>query len=205
MEVIRPDPLRHVVIVSARACEDPSLRDFLLRLQQGDIVTGTVSDIQAFGVFVRLDGEPVDLATGLPGTGFMNVPELSWARFEQVSEIVAVGQRITAKVLGSNARRGQVSLSLKALQEDPFLSWVNHVGEIVSGRVTKVLPIGVFVHLADGVEGLLRTSDSPAEQLGKSPGRVLQIGDEITALITEVDPPRRRVTLSPTDLPVASR
>lgn len=201
VEVIALTPGRDAVIVSARACEDPELRDFLLHLRPGDVVTGTVSDTQPFGVFVHLDGEPSRPVTGLPGTGFINVPELSWSHFAETSEIVTVGQRVTAKVLGSNTRRGQVSLSLRALQQDPLPSWADRVGQVVPGHVTKLTPIGVFVRLADGVEGLLELSVPAHNQLGDLSALGLDVGDPVDVMITEVEARQRRVILSSLDRP----
>lgn len=196
VEVVVPSPPWDAVLVSARACEDPALRDFLLRLRPGDVVTGTVSETQPFGVFVRLDGEPPGLPTGLPGTGFINVPELSWSRFRETSDIVTVGQRVTTEVLGSDTRRGQISLSLKSLrEEDPFLPWANQVGRIVTGHVSLIAPIGVFVRLTEGVEGLLRPPQPHDERAESPPERMPEVGEEVTVLVADVDPLRRRITL----------
>lgn len=204
VEVIVLSPHRDMVILSARACEDPELRDFLLHLRPGEVVTGTVSDTRPFGVFVHLTGEPSRLVTGLPGTGFINVPELSWSQFRETSDIVTVGQRVTAQVLGSNTRRGQASLSLKALQADPLTSWMNRVGETVPGHVTTVTPVGVFVRLADGVEGLLPRSARHGNQPGSLSAPSVEAGDPVEVMITEVEPRHRRVTLSPPDRPRAN-
>lgn len=113
-EVIPLDGWRGRVLLSAAACEDPALRSFLLGLRLGEVRTGEVSALMPFGVFVRLDGQPSG-----HGCGLIRVPELSWRDFGHPSEIVAVGERLTARVLAVDTRRGQVSLSLKALGEDP--------------------------------------------------------------------------------------
>ncbi|MFF8381333.1 S1 RNA-binding domain-containing protein [Streptomyces sp. NPDC015661] len=104
------------LLFSARACELPALRSFLLAMERGRVVTGTVSAVHNFGVFVHVDGEPDGLCTG-----FVRVPDLTWTRIDHPSEAVEEGQRITAEVIVAETRSGQVTLSLKALQEDPFI------------------------------------------------------------------------------------
>ncbi|MFD3312332.1 S1 RNA-binding domain-containing protein [Streptomyces sp. NPDC058694] len=98
--------------LSARACENPALRSFLLSIEPGQIVTGTVSEVVDFGVFVHVDGEPDGLCTG-----FIRVPDLTWSWVGHPSECVEAGLRITAEVIVSETRSGQVVLSLKALQQ----------------------------------------------------------------------------------------
>ncbi|GAA2395771.1 hypothetical protein GCM10010420_21640 [Streptomyces glaucosporus] len=183
VEVIGVLEGRGRVPLSARACEDRELRAFLLGVRPGEIRTGTVAAVRNFGVFVHLDGEP-------PGrcTGFVNVPELTWRHVGRPSEVVRAGQRVSAEVLASDTRRGQVALSLKALEEDPLVRLAERVGETVAGPVTRIVPFGVFVRVADGIEGLVHTSGLPE-------GGVRE-GDRLTVRIAEVDRRRRRVSLS---------
>jgi small subunit ribosomal protein S1 len=185
-EVICVDPRRDVVLLSAKACEDEDLRAFLLSVRPGDVLTGTVAEVRNFGVFVRLDGEP-------PGSraGFIRVPELSWRYFNHASEVVAEGQRVTVEVLDANTRQGQVAVSLKARQEDPFVPFGNHVGKIMPGVVTKLVPIGIFVRVGDGIEGLIHVSE-----LDEPPEQVANEGDELLVRVVEVDLRRRRIRLS---------
>ncbi|MFH8610664.1 S1 RNA-binding domain-containing protein [Streptomyces sp. NPDC018029] len=99
--------------LSAKACEIPALRSFLLSLEPGQVVTGTVAAVHDFGVFVHIDGEPNGLCTG-----FIRVPDLKWGGTSHPSETVEAGQRIAAEVVIAETRSGQAMLSLKALQED---------------------------------------------------------------------------------------
>lgn len=181
-EVIGVDWRRQHVLLSARACEDRELRAFLADVRRGEIVSGTVAEVRNFGVFVALDGEPAG-----SHAGFVRVPELSWTRFDKVSDIVEAGRRVTVEVLHVDTRRGQVSVSLKALQEDPMVRLADRVGEVVSGRVSKPTPIGVFVRVAEGVEGLLPLSGD----------EILCVGETVAVRIVEVDPHRRRFLLGP--------
>lgn len=187
-EVIAVDRSRGQVLLSARACEDRPLRAFLLARRRGEVVTGTVTEVHNFGVFVRLDGEPATTRTGYPGTGFVHVPEVSWLHIDHVSDVVDVGLRIAAEVLDADTRRGQVAVSLRALQDDPLIPLAGRVGERVPGRVTKLSPLGVFVRVADGIEGLLPLSD-PLQ----APVRV---GQPVTVTIAGVEPLYRRVLLA---------
>jgi len=175
--------------LSARACENPELRAFLAAIQPGQIVSGIVSGVHNFGVFVHLDGEPQGLCTG-----FIRVPDLTWNRINHPSEAAEVGQRITGEVIMSEMRNGQVTISLKALLEDPLVQFADQTGHVLTGTVTKIVPFGVFVRLAPGIEGLVHVSemtDSPVE----SPDQLVSEGDQITVRVAEVDLQRHRVRL----------
>jgi small subunit ribosomal protein S1 len=199
VEVIGVDRRRGCVLLSAKACEDQALRAFLVGIRHGAIMTGTVADVRNFGVFVNLDGEPADNITGDNGTGFIPVPELSWSPIDHASDVVKVGQRVRVVVLDADTRQGQVSVSLKALQQDPLIRFADHVGEVVAGPVTKIVPFGVFVRVAEGIEGLLHLSDLSdlSDQPIESPDEIVQVGQAITVKIAEVDLQRRRVRLGP--------
>jgi small subunit ribosomal protein S1 len=194
VEVIGVDWRRELVLLSAKACEDQALRAFLVGIRRGEILTGTVADVRNFGVFVNLDGEPADNITGYNGTGFIRVPELSWSHIDHASDVVEVGQRVTVEVLNADTRQGQVAVSLKALQEDPLIRFADHVGEIVSGQITKIVPFGVFVRVAEGIDGLLHISELSDEPV-ESPDEIVQVGEVITVRIAEVDLQRHRVRL----------
>ncbi|MFJ5048578.1 S1 RNA-binding domain-containing protein [Streptomyces sp. NPDC088719] len=194
-EVIAVDGQQQCVWASASACEDPALRAFLLGLRRGATHRGRVQSVHDFGVFVNLDGEP-----GNEGTGFVRGPELSWLRIDRPADAVTAGQRVIGEIIGVDTRRGQVQLSLKALQEDPLVPFADRAGTVTAGQVTKLVPFGAFVRIADGVEGLVHNTeflDEPVEH----PGRIVSEGDEITVRIVEVDLVRRRVTLSARNLP----
>jgi small subunit ribosomal protein S1 len=196
VEVIGVDLRRGCVLLSAKACEDQALRAFLVGIRRGEILTGTVADVRNFGVFVNLDGEPADSITGYNGTGFIRVPELSWSHIDHASDVVEVGQRVRVEVLNADTRQGQVALSLKALREDPLIRFADHVGEVVSGQITKIVPFGVFVRVAEGIEGLLHLSDLSDKPVD-SPDEIVQVGEAIAVRIVEVDLQRHRVRLGP--------
>ncbi|WP_208884333.1 S1 RNA-binding domain-containing protein [Streptomyces sp. PBH53] len=174
------------VVLSAKACEDEALYRHLRGARPGDVVTGTVAAVHHFGVFVRLDGAPPHPVH--PGTGFVRVPDLTWARVDHPADVVRPGQRVTGEVIGADSYQGEVVISLKALAEDPWDSLGLAVGDVVTGPVTKVVPFGVFVRVGEAAEGLVHVSG-----LG---GRVVAEGQELTVRVLETDRVRRRIRLA---------
>ncbi|MFI1074634.1 S1 RNA-binding domain-containing protein [Streptomyces puniciscabiei] len=175
------------VVLSSKACEDEALYRHLLGARPGDVVTGTVAAVHNFGVFVRLDGEPPHPV--YPGTGFVRVPDLTWSRVDHPHDAVRPGQRVTGEVIIADSYQGEVVISLKALQEDPWDRHSLRVGDVARGPVTKTLPFGAFVRVAEDVEGLVHVDD-----LG---GRDAEEGQELRVRIVEIDRPRRRIRLAP--------
>lgn len=165
----------------------PGDRDwaFLKTLRRGQVVTGTVTTIAGFGVtFVDIGGF----------TAMINLPELSWRPFNHPSDVVSVGQEVTAEVLGVDMVRERVQLSLRAVQEDPWPQMAQRIGQVVIGPVTKIVPFGVFVRIedrVDGFEGLVHTSE-----LDESSGDVVEVGNALTVKIIDVDLAHRRIVLS---------
>ncbi|MFD7771044.1 S1 RNA-binding domain-containing protein [Streptomyces sp. NPDC059787] len=194
-EVLAVDLEEGRVRLSMAATENPELWAFLKQLRFGQRLTGTVAAIESFGVFVALEEGPDHPVH--PGVGFITYPELSWRRFEAASEVVAIGQRVYCEFLQFDTWEGEARLSLRATQPDPFLGFAERiaVGRRLSGRVTKVLPFGVFVQVADGVEGLVRLPELSAVPVENSEG-VVRIGDELMVIVTDVDRDRRRLSLS---------
>ncbi|MGY5128737.1 S1 RNA-binding domain-containing protein [Streptomyces nigrescens] len=175
--------------------ENPELWAFLESLHCGELLSGTVTAIERFGVFVALDDGPAH--PFFPGVGFLTIPELSWRRIAAASDVVEVGQRVSCAFLQFDTWNMEARLSLRATQPDPFQAFADStaVGRMLHGRVTKLVPIGVFVEVADGIEGLI-----PLRELTRPPGaapdEVVQVGDEITVVVTEIDQERRRLALS---------
>ncbi|WP_415648716.1 S1 RNA-binding domain-containing protein [Stackebrandtia soli] len=173
-------------VLRARWRTEPTPSDehwtILRTLYRGQVVTGTVIEIADFGVtFVDIGGF----------TAMINIPELSWGHVDHPTDVVAVGQEITAEILDVDLVRDRVSLSMKALQADPMADIVSQVGHIVTGTVTKIVPFGVFVRIDDGIDGLVHNTDPADEHVDR-----LKTGDALTVKILEVDITRRRITLS---------
>lgn len=194
-EVIAADLDAGRVRLSMAATENPELWAFLKRLRRGEVLAGTVAAIERFGVFVALDEGPDHPV--YPGVGFITYPELSWRRFEAASEVVAIGQHVSCEFLQFDTWNGEARLSLRATQPDPFPAIIDRitVGETLRGRVTKLVPFGAFVQVADGVEGLVLLRELDAAPVA-APEDVVQTGDEISVIVTDIDRERRRLTLS---------
>jgi small subunit ribosomal protein S1 len=162
-------------------------QNFLTQLQKGQIRRGVVSSIVNFGAFVDLGG--VD--------GLVHVSELSWKHIDHPSEVVEVGQEVTVEVLDVDMDRERVSLSLKATQEDPWQAFArtHQIGQIVPGRVTKLVPFGAFVRVEEGIEGLVHVSEL-AERHVEIPEQVVQVNDDVMVKIIDIDLERRRISLS---------
>ncbi|NEA37979.1 S1 RNA-binding domain-containing protein [Streptomyces sp. SID11385] len=162
---------------------------FLKTLHRGEIVTGRVTRIADFWVtFVDIGGFEA----------MINIPELSWRPFNHPSDVVAVGQEISAEILDVDVIRERVSLSLKALHEDPMPLLVELIGQTIVGRITKLVPFGVFVRIEqeeNGFEGLVHNSEL-AEGRSDHQQLSVQVGDALPVKVLAIDPARRRITLS---------
>ncbi|MET8968600.1 S1 RNA-binding domain-containing protein [Streptomyces hydrogenans] len=181
--------------MSMAATENPELWAFLKTLRAGEILSGQIGSIERFGVFVALDDGPDHPV--FPGVGFITIPELSWRHFETASDIVQVGQRVRCEFLQFDTTNGEARLSLRATQPDPFQTFAETttVGQALQGQVTKLVPFGVFVQVTNDIEGLVHLQEltwTPVE----APEAVVQVGDEITVVVTEIDRARRRLSLS---------
>src|SRR3954462_3825268 len=190
-KIIELDKNRNNVVLSRRAWLEQTQSEvrqgFLTQLQKGQIRKGVVSSIVNFGAFVDLGG--VD--------GLVHVSELSWKHIDHPSEVVAVGDEVTVEVLDVDMDRERVSLSLKATQEDPWQHFArtHQIGQIVPGKVTKLVPFGAFVRVEEGIEGLVHISEL-AERHVEVPEQVVQVGNEIMVKVIDIDLDRRRISLS---------
>ncbi|MFW5418420.1 S1 RNA-binding domain-containing protein [Nocardiopsis sp. CNT-189] len=173
----------------------PELRSFLESLRPGETLSGTVAAIERFGVFVALDDGPDHPV--LPGTGFITVPELSWRRIESPSDAVRPGRRVSCAFLRFDPRNLEARLSLRALHPDPFQAFADRtpVGGRLRGRVTKLVPFGAFVRVADGIEGLVHLTELAPEPVA-DPAEAVRTGDEVAVTVIAIDRERRRLALS---------
>jgi len=129
--------------------------------------------------------------------GLVHVSELSWKHIDHPNEVVDVGQEVTVEVLDVDMDRERVSLSLKATQEDPWQQFArtHQIGQVVPGKVTKLVPFGSFVRVDEGIEGLVHISEL-AERHVEIPEQVVQVGDDIFVKVIDIDLERRRISLS---------
>ncbi|MDX6372607.1 MAG: small subunit ribosomal protein, partial [Nocardioidaceae bacterium] len=190
-KIIELDKNRNNVVLSRRAwleqTQSEVRTEFLNKLQKGQVRKGVVSSIVNFGAFVDLGG--VD--------GLVHVSELSWKHIDHPSEVVTVGDEVTVEVLDVDMERERVSLSLKATQEDPWQHFArtHQIGQIVPGKVTKLVPFGSFVRVEEGIEGLVHISEL-AERHVEIPEQVVQVNDDVMVKIIDIDLERRRISLS---------
>ena len=190
-KIIELDKNRNNVVLSRRAYLEQTQSEvrtnFLQTLQKGQVRTGVVSSIVNFGAFVDLGG--VD--------GLVHVSELSWKHIDHPSEVVEVGNEVTVEVLEVDFDRERVSLSLKKTQEDPWQAFArtHAIGQVVPGKVTKLVPFGAFVRVEDGIEGLVHISEL-AQRHVEVPEQVAKVGDEVFVKVIDIDLERRRISLS---------
>ena len=190
-KVIKLDPRRNNVVVSRRAVveiENSAEREALLeRLDEGAVMNGVVKNLTDYGAFVDLGG--ID--------GLLHITDMAWRRVRHPTEVVNVGDEIEVKVLKYDRERNRVSLGLKQLGEDPWVSIAQRYpeGSRIAGRVTNIADFGAFVEIEEGVEGLVHVSEMDWTNRNIHPSRVVQIGDEAQVMILDVDEERRRISL----------
>ncbi len=190
-KIIELDRNRNNVVLSRRAWLEEAQKeqrgDFLANLKPGERRHGVVSSVVNFGAFVDLGGMD----------GLVHVSELSWKHVDHPSSVVQVGDEITVEVLDVDLEKERISLSLKATQTDPWQEFADshEVGQLVYGRITKLVPFGAFVQVGDGIEGLVHISEMAAHHVDL-PEQVVSPGEELWVKIIDIDLQRRRISLS---------
>ncbi|MFM6963831.1 MAG: 30S ribosomal protein S1 [Micrococcales bacterium] len=190
-KILELDKNRNNVVLSRRALLEQSQSanrsTFLNDLAKGQIRTGVVSSIVNFGAFIDLGG--VD--------GLVHVSELSWKHIEHASEVVEIGQEVTVEVLEVDQERERVSLSLKATQEDPWqvFARTHAIGQYAPGKVTKLVPFGAFVRVADGIEGLVHISELSSKHIELAE-QIVSVNQDVFVKVIDIDLDRRRISLS---------
>jgi small subunit ribosomal protein S1 len=190
-KIIELDKNRNNVVLSRRGFLEETQREqrdeFLTLLKPGEVRKGVVSSVVPFGAFVDLGGMD----------GLIHVSELSWKHVDHPGSVVAVGDEVTVQVLDVDMSRERISLSLKATQQDPWQEFAgsHEVGQLVYGRVTKLVPFGAFVQVGDGIEGLVHISEMSAHHV-EAPEQVVTPGEELWVKIIDLDLDRRRISLS---------
>lgn len=185
VQIITADSAEEKLIVSEKAVFEKEMENKLGELKIGQTVEGTITGVVDFGAFVKF-GEL---------EGLVHISELAWQRIENPKDIVKVGQRVQAKVISID--KGRVSLSIKQLQNDPWLDAVKkyQIGQLVKGKVTKVMPFGVFVELDTDIQGLAHVMELSHEAV-KNPEDVLKPGEEKEFKIISIEPAEHRLGLS---------
>src|ERR1700740_886488 len=190
-KVIKLDRKRNNGVGARRAVLEETAgaeREKLLStLSEGAVVKGVVKNITDYGAFVDLGG--ID--------GLLHITDLAWRRVKHPSEVLSVGDEVTAKVLKFDTEKNRVSLGMKQLGEDPWvgLSRRYPTGTRLFGKVTNLTDYGAFVEVEAGIEGLVHVSEMDWTNKNVPPSKVVQLGDEVEVMILEIDEDRRRISL----------
>ncbi len=190
-KVIKLDRKRNNVVLSRRAVIEASMGEerakLLETLREGAIVKGVVKNITDYGAFVDLGG--ID--------GLLHITDLAWRRVRHPSEVVQVGQELTAKVLKFDQEKNRVSLGLKQLGEDPWVGLGRRYPQSTRlfGKVTNITDYGAFVEIEAGIEGLVHVSEMDWTNKNVDPKKVVALGDEVEVMVLEIDEDRRRISL----------
>ncbi|WP_426100565.1 30S ribosomal protein S1 [Massilia sp. TSP1-1-2] len=190
-KVIKLDRKRNNVVLSRRAVIEASMGEerqkLMETLKEGTVVTGIVKNITDYGAFVDLGG--ID--------GLLHITDLAWRRVRHPSEVLTVGQEITAKVLKYDQEKNRVSLGVKQLGDDPWTGLSRRYPQSTRlfGKVTNLTDYGAFVEVEQGIEGLVHVSEMDWTNKNVAPNKVVQLGDEVEVMVLEIDEERRRISL----------
>ncbi|MSN24337.1 MAG: 30S ribosomal protein S1 [Geobacter sp.] len=190
-KVIKINQRRDNIVLSRRAIleeERASIRDVTLeKLEEGQIVEGTIKNVTDYGAFVDLGG--VD--------GLLHVSDLSWGRVGKPADVLKPGQLITAKILKFDRTKGKISLGVKQTLTDPWLDVPSKfpIGNRVKGRVVSLMEYGAFVELEAGIEGLIHVSEMSWTKRVRRAADMLNVGDEVETVILGIDMPNRKISL----------
>jgi small subunit ribosomal protein S1 len=191
VQVIEVDRERRRLILSERAALQETretLKERLLdELHEGDVRTGRVTSLADFGAFVNIEG----------ADGLVHLSEISWERIEHPKEVLKVGQEVRVKVIGVDKERKRIGLSIRQLQDDPWLQKLEGIreGQLIEGTITHLTKFGAFARLADDLEGLIHISEL-SEQRVAHPKEVVHEGDVVTLRVIKIEAERRRIGLS---------
>lgn len=189
LKVIEYSPERGRLVFSERAAlAGPGTRvELLASLQTGDRISGVVTNITRFGVFVDLGGVE----------GLIHVSELSWGRVRHPADVVSCGDELEVQVLSVDCDQGRVGLSLKELLPDPWETVEDRftIDEIVEGTVTNVVKFGAFVGIEEGLEGLIHVSELGDGNI-VHPRNIVNEGEQVRVRIINIDAQERRLGLS---------
>ncbi|WP_205665066.1 30S ribosomal protein S1 [Caldimonas tepidiphila] len=190
-KVIKLDRKRNNVVLSRRAVVEASMGEerakLLETLTEGAIVHGVVKNITEYGAFVDLGG--ID--------GLLHITDMAWRRVRHPSEVVQVGQELTAKVLKFDAEKNRVSLGLKQMGDDPWVGVSRRYpnGTRLFGKVTNIADYGAFVEIEPGIEGLVHVSEMDWTNKNVAPSKVVSLGEEVEVMVLEIDEDKRRISL----------
>ncbi|MBR6231818.1 MAG: 30S ribosomal protein S1 [Alphaproteobacteria bacterium] len=194
--ILKMDKLRGNIVVSRRAILEEEraaqCSEIIKNMSEGQVVEGTVKNITEYGAFIDLGG--ID--------GLLHVTDISWKRIANPADVLKVGDKIKVQIIKFSPENGRVSLGMKQLDADPWIG-VNErypVGKKVSGHISNIADYGAFVELEEGVEGLVHVSEMSWTKKNAHPSKIVTIGQEVEAVVREVDESKRRISLGMKEL-----
>jgi small subunit ribosomal protein S1 len=186
LDVSRKD---NKLIFSEKEAVRDDMQSRLSELKIGDVVEGVVTGVIDFGAFINVDGIE----------GLVHISEISWERVEDPRKYIKIGDQIKAKIIAIDKDR--LSLSIKQMSEDPWLSEVKQFkkGDVVEGKITRITPFGAFVQLSSSVEALVHVSEM-SEDESVDPESVFKLNEKKKFKVIDVDSENRKIALSLKDL-----
>jgi len=190
-KVIKLDRKRNNVVLSRRAVVEASQGEerakIMSNLQEGSVVQGTIKNITDYGAFVDLGG--ID--------GLLHITDLAWRRVRHPSEILTVGQEVTAKILKFDQDKNRVSLGIKQLGDDPWVGIARRYppNTRLFGKVTNLTDYGAFVEIETGIEGLVHVSEMDWTNKNVAPSKAVSLGTEVEVMVLDIDEDKRRISL----------
>jgi small subunit ribosomal protein S1 len=190
-KVIKLDRKRNNVVLSRRAVVEASQGEerakLMSNLKEGSVVTGLVKNITDYGAFVDLGG--ID--------GLLHITDLAWRRVRHPSEMLTVGQEVTAKILKFDQEKNRVSLGVKQLGDDPWVGIARRYppNTRLFGKVTNLTDYGAFVEIESGIEGLVHVSEMDWTNKNVAPSKATALGTEVEVMVLDIDEDKRRISL----------
>jgi len=191
LKVIEVDRNNNNVVLSAKKVleeeREKSKKETLEKLEKDQIITGRITKLVDFGAFVDLGGIE----------GLLHISEMSWGRIGHPSDVLEEGEEIEVKVLDVDREKERISLGYKQLLPDPWEEFArkHYEGEVILGKITKLVDFGAFMEIEDGIEGLIHISQLSHKHV-KTPDEIVEVGEEREAKIINIDPEQKRVGLS---------
>lgn len=193
LKIIEFVPEEDRVVFSERAAQagEGKRKAIFSQIQAGDVVSGVVTNITDFGVFVDLGGLE----------GLVHVSELSWGRVEKPGDILAIGQQVNALVLNVSEQAARIALSIKRLKPNPWETILDRYtpGDIIEAEITSLTKFGAFARLNEGIEGLIHITNMQLPEGVRNIGQFLHAHDIVSVKILHIDPEKKRIGLALVD------
>ena len=190
-KILKFNRKRNNVVISRRAIleeERNKMREKMRSLlQEGQIITGAITNITDYGLFIDMGGMD----------GLCHITDLSWGRVSHPAKLYKVGQELEVKVLKYDKEHDRVSLGVKQLREDPWATVIDRypIGKNTKGKVVSITDYGVFVELEEGVEGLIHVSEMTWSKKPRHPSKMVSVGDELEIMVLNIEPETKRISL----------